>query len=99
MPLSYNEDYHCCSSNYGEFAIVHHLVGKKHINCNSAAQFFTIMYGRDTPASKVIQCWFNQYKESGSFEKQKSPGGLQTSADDDECMTLSCRCQKKSTVI
>ena len=57
------------------------------------------MYGRDTPVSKVIQCWFNQYTESGSVEKQKSPGRLQTSQDDDECMTLSCRCPKKSTAL
>jgi len=56
------------------------------------------MYGRDNPVSKVIQCWFNQYKKSGSVEKQKSPGGLQTSEDDNECMTLSC-CPKKFTAL
>lgn len=60
---------------------------------------FHHMYGRDTPVSKVIQCWFNQCKESGSGEKQKSPGGLQTSEYDDECMTLSSRCPKKSTAL
>jgi hypothetical protein len=61
---------------------------------------FHHMYGRDTPVSKVIQCWFNQYKESGSVEKHKSPGGLQTSDDDDEeRMTLSCHCPKKSTAL
>jgi hypothetical protein len=61
---------------------------------------FHHMYGRDTRVSKVIQCWFNQFKESGSVEKQKSPGGLQTSDDDDdECMTLSCHCPKKSTAL
>jgi len=60
---------------------------------------FHHMYGSDTPLSKVIQCWFNQYKESGSVQKQKSPGGLQTSDNDDECMTLSCRCPKKSTAL
>lgn len=60
---------------------------------------FHHMYGRDTPVSKLMQCWFNQYKESGSVEKQKSPGRLQISEDDDECMTLSCRCPKKFTAL
>jgi hypothetical protein len=39
MPFSYNEDYHCCCSNDGQLAIARHLVGKKQINFNSAAQF------------------------------------------------------------
>jgi uncharacterized Fe-S cluster-containing radical SAM superfamily enzyme len=78
MPFSYNEDYHCCSSNDGELAIVHHLVGKKQ-SILTVQHHVHHTYGRDTPVSKVIQSWFNQYKESGSVEKQKSPGGLQTS--------------------
>jgi hypothetical protein len=56
---------------------------------------FHHMYSRNSPVSKVIQCWFNHYKESGSAEMQKSPGGLQTS-EDDECINLSCHCPKKS---
>jgi hypothetical protein len=57
------------------------------------------MYGRDTPVSKVVQCWFNQYRESGSVEKQKSLGRLQISEDDDKCMTLSWHCPKKFTAL
>jgi capsular polysaccharide biosynthesis protein len=62
----------------------------------TAQHNFHHTYRTDIPVSKVIQSWFNQFKESATVEKQKSPR-WKTSEEDAECMTLSCRDPKKST--
>jgi len=65
--------------------------------CWGGDDFGTVASGEKPPVDKALNRWMNQFKETGTVEKQKSTGRPRTSEKDVKRIRQSCiRSPKKS---
>ena len=58
--------------------------------CWGGDDFGTVASGEKPPVDKALNRWMNQFKETGTVEKQKSTGRPRTSEKDVKRIRQSC---------